>query len=170
MSGNGGWTSGHLAQLVDGATEGAAVTARLRTPPLDTEMAISRGDDGTVEVWDGETLVAQAFAAEPLDATEVRPPVTYAEAEAAGPAYEGLRSHPFPTCFTCGTTRDPSDALCLHTGLLAGHTTLRAAAWTPWSRPAIEARRWSLTSLPSVPASRRSKGAERRPWRRTARR
>ena len=132
MSGNGGWTSGHLAQLVDGALDGDAVTVRLRTPPpLDTEMAISRGDDGTVEVWDGQTLVAQAFAAEPLDAAEVPTPATYPQAEAAGPAYEGLRSHPFPTCFTCGTARDPSDALCLHTGLLAGHKTLRAAAWTP---------------------------------------
>jgi len=94
-------------------------------------MAISRGDDGTVEVWDGQVLVAQAFPAEPLDTTEVPLPVSYAQALAAGPAYEGLRSHPFPTCFACGTKRDPSDALCLHTGLLAGHSTLRAAAWTP---------------------------------------
>ncbi|MEP7034340.1 MAG: hypothetical protein ABI662_05775 [Dermatophilaceae bacterium] len=132
MSGNGGWTSGHLAQLVDGALEGGTVTVRLRTPPpLDTEMEVSWGDDGTAEIWDGKTLVAQAFAAEPLDATELPSPVTYAEAEAAGPAYEGLISHPFPTCFTCGTSRDPSDALCLHTGVLAGHATLCAAAWTP---------------------------------------
>jgi len=132
MSGNGGWTSGHLAELVDGALDGGAVTVRLRTPPpLDTEMAISRGDDGTVEVWDGQTLVAQAFPAEPLDATEIPQPVTHAQALAAGPAYEGLVSHPFPTCFACGTERDPADALCLHTGLLAGQSTLRAAAWTP---------------------------------------
>jgi len=66
-----------------------------------------------------------------LDATEIPVPVTHAQALEAGPAYEGLRSHPFPTCFACGTERDPSDALCLHTGLLAGHSTLRAAAWTP---------------------------------------
>jgi hypothetical protein len=132
MSGNGGWTSGHLAELVDGALDGGAVTVRLRTPPpLDTEMAISRGDDGTVEVWDGQTLVAQGFPAEPLDASDVPQPVTYAQALAAGPAYEGLVSHPFPTCFACGTGRDPADALCLHTGLLAGRRTLRAAAWTP---------------------------------------
>ena len=132
LSGNGGWTSGHLAQLVDGSLEGGAVTVRLRTPPpLDTEMSIVRGDDGTVEVWDAQTLVAQAIAAEPLDTTEVPAPVTYAQAEAAGPAYEGLRAHPFPTCFACGTARDPADALCLRTGLLPGHEALRAAAWTP---------------------------------------
>jgi hypothetical protein len=135
VSGNGGWTGGHLAQLVDGAgdgLDGGAVTVRLRTPPpLDTEMAVSRGDDGTVELWDGQVLVAQAFPAEPLDVGGVPSPVTHQQALEAGPSYEGLRSHPFPTCFACGTERDPSDALCLHTGLLAGHTTLRAAAWTP---------------------------------------
>jgi hypothetical protein len=100
MSGNGGWTSGHLAQLVDEALEGGAVTVRLRTPPpLDVEMAISRGDDGTVEIWDGRTLVAQADAAEPMDVTDVRAPVTHEQAVATGPAYEGLRSHPFPHLF-----------------------------------------------------------------------
>jgi hypothetical protein len=134
-SGNGGWTSGHLAQLVDGADDGldgGAVTVRLRTPPpLETEMAISRGDDGTVELWDGEVLVAQAFPAEPLDIAEIPKPVTFAEALEAGPSYEGLRSHPFPSCFVCGTGRDASDALCLQTGLLPGQATLRAAAWTP---------------------------------------
>jgi hypothetical protein len=132
MSGNGGWTSGHLAELVDGALDGGAVTVRLRTPPpLDTEMVISRGDDGTVEVRDGQTLVAQAFPAEPLDPTEVPEPVTYDVAVAAGGSYEGLISHPFPTCFACGTERDPSDALCLRTGLLSAPAALRTAAWTP---------------------------------------
>jgi len=152
MSGNGGWTSGHLAQLVEGALDGGAVTVRLRTPPpLETEMTISRADDGTVEVWDAGTLVAQAVTAEPLDATQVPMPATYAQALAAGPAYEGLLSHPFPTCFTCGTERDPSDALCLHTGLLAGHTTLRAAAWTP--RESTPEHVWAALDCPGAWAS-----------------
>jgi hypothetical protein len=151
-SGNGGWTSGHLAQLVDGALDGGAVTVRLRKPPpLDTEMEIARGDDGTVEVWDGQTVVAQAFVAEPLDPTGVPAAVTYAQARAAGPSYEGLLSHPFPTCFTCGTGRDPSDALCLHTGLLAGHTTLRAAAWTP--RESAPEMVWAALDCPGAWAS-----------------
>ncbi|MHB8186468.1 MAG: hypothetical protein ACYDDU_10355, partial [Dermatophilaceae bacterium] len=152
MSGNGGWTSGHLAQLVDGALDGGAVTVRLRTPPpLDTAMAISRGDDGVVEIWDGQTLVAQAFPAEPLDPGELPTPVTYAQAEAAGPAYEGLLSHPFPTCFSCGTARDPADALCLHTGLLAGHELLRAAAWTP--RESTPELVWAALDCPGAWAS-----------------
>jgi len=152
MSGNGGWTSGHLAQLVDGALEGGAVTVRLRTPPpLDTEMVVSRGDDGTVEIWDGQTLVAQAFPAESLDPGELPTPVTYAQAEAAGPAYEGLLFHPFPTCFTCGTGRDPADALCLHTGLLAGHESLRAAAWTP--RESTPELVWAALDCPGAWAS-----------------
>ena len=134
MSGNGGWVSGHLAQLVAGEEgQGAgAVTVRLRTPPpLDTEMDVTRADDGTVELWDGQTLVAQAISAEPLDTAGAPTPVSFADAEAVGPSYEGLAEHPFPTCFTCGTDRDPTDALCLHTGLLPGHETLRAAAWLP---------------------------------------
>ena len=134
-SGNGGWTSGHLSQLVDGAADGpdaGAVTVRLRTPPpLETEMAVSRGDDGTVELWDGQVLVAQAVPAEPLAVSEVPAPASHQQALEAGPSYEGLQSHPFPTYFVCGTARDPSDALCLQTGLLAGHASLRAAAWTP---------------------------------------
>jgi hypothetical protein len=130
MSGNGGWTSGHLAQLVDGALDGGAVTVRLRTPPpLDTEMAISRGDDGTVEVWDGQTVVAQAFAAEPLDATGVPAPVTHAQARAAGPAYEGLHSHPFPTCFACGTDRDPCRGR-QRCGLPPGLRVSRPRSWS----------------------------------------
>jgi hypothetical protein len=114
-------------------------------------MAISRGDDGTVELWDGQTLVAQAFAAEPLDESEVPAPVTYNQAKAAGPAYEGLSSHPFPTCFSCGTARDPSDALCLQTGLLAGHRTLRAAAWTP--RESTPELVWAALDCPGAWAS-----------------
>jgi len=152
MSGNGGWTSGHLAQLVDGALDGGAVTVHLRTPPpLDTELTISRGDDGTVEAWDGRTVVAQACAAEPLDTAELPMPVTYEQAQAAGPAYEGLRSHPSPTCFTCGTERDPTDALCLQTGPLPGYDTLRAAAWIPFeSTPELV---WAALDCPGAWAS-----------------
>jgi hypothetical protein len=148
-SGHGGWTSGHLAQLVDGAQDTGAVTVRLRTPPpLDTEMDITRGDDGTVEVWNGQILVAQAFPAELLDTIEVPLPVSYAEALAAGPGFEGLGSHPFPTCFACGTERDPLDALCLRTGLLLGQSTLRAAAWTPReSRPELV---WAALDCPGA--------------------
>ena len=151
-SGNGGWTSGHLAQLVDGADDGldgGAVTVRLRTPPpLDTEMTISRGDDGTVEVWDGEVLVAQGFPAEPLDSSEVPAPVTHLEALAAGRSYEGLVSHPFPSCFACGTGRDPADALCLQTGLVAGHASLHAAAWTP--RESTPEAVWAALDCPGA--------------------
>lgn len=151
-SGNGGWTSGHLAQLVDGAHDDGAVTVRLRTPPpLDTEMAVSRGDDGTVELWDGQVLVAQAFPAEPLDTTEVPLPVSHPQALAAGASYEGLRSHPFPTCFACGTERDPSDALCLRTGVLTGQSTVRAAAWTP--RESTPELVWAALDCPGAWAS-----------------
>ena len=135
-SGNGGWTSGHLAQLVD---PDATVTVRLRTPPpLDVEMDVARADDGTVEIWDGQTLVASAISAEPLDEPELPAPVPYADAEAAGASYEGLVCHPFPTCFACGTDRDPADALCLRTGPLPGRTRCGPR---PGRRPSPP-RRW----------------------------
>jgi hypothetical protein len=148
-SGNGGWTSGHLAQLVG---PDAAVTVRLRTPPpLDVELDVARADDGTVEIWDGRTLVASAISAEPLDESGLPAPVSFAEAQAAGESYEGLVSHPFPTCFACGTDRDPADALCLRTGLLPGSESLRAAAWTPAaSTPELV---WAALDCPGAWAS-----------------
>jgi hypothetical protein len=55
--------------------------------------------------------------------------VSFADALAAGDHYAGLNGHPFPTCFSCGIERDPSDALCLRPGPVRGD--LHAAAWVP---------------------------------------
>ena len=78
-------------------------------------------------------------------------PVPFADAEAAGASYEGLVSHPFPTCFACGTARDPADALCLRTGPLPGAEPLRAAAWTPAeSTPELV---WAALDCPGAWAS-----------------
>lgn len=163
-SGNGGWTSGHLAQLVaDGldaswaageraGSAAAAVTVRLRTPPpLDTEMTVTYADDATVEIWDGEDLVAQAYPAEPLDHGDLPAPATFEQALACGAAYEGLERHPFPTCFACGTERDPEDALCLRTGPLPGRSPVRAAAWVP--REVTPEVVWAALDCPGAWAS-----------------
>ena len=151
-SGNGGWTSGHLAQLVEGGAEGGPVTVRLRTPPpLEVELAVAYADDGTVELYDGPTLVAQAFPAEPLDPAGLPAPVPVADATAAGAAYQGLVRHPFPTCFSCGTQRDPADALCLRTGPLPGREPLHAAAWTP--REVTPEVVWAALDCPGAWAS-----------------
>ena len=61
----------------------------------------------------------------------VPPPVALEAARAAEARFEGLADHPFPTCFACGTGRDPDDALCLRPGPLEDGTGRYAATWVP---------------------------------------
>lgn len=126
-SGNGGWTAGLVATLLPGAP---AVTVRLQSPPpLETDLQAGTGDDGTVTVTAGSVPVATARPAERLVAS-IPSVVDVATAQACGDAYEGLREHPFPTCFSCGTGR--RDGLGLRPGRVAGRADgVYAAAWTP---------------------------------------
>jgi hypothetical protein len=112
-----------LAAFVDGPAE---VTLR-RPPPLETPLAVRRGD-GAVALVDGEEVVAEARAAE-LSVAGV-PPVSVEEAAAASEHFAWERDHPFPTCFGCGPERDPADALCLFTGPV-GDGGRFAVPWTP---------------------------------------
>ncbi|HEY7719575.1 MAG TPA: hypothetical protein VH915_12485, partial [Pedococcus sp.] len=131
-SGNGGWTSGHLAALVATTPDRPAVSVRLRTPPpLDRALQVRRVDAAVVEVVDGDVVVASAQPASALATTGLPEPVTFAEAQAVASSYAGLHDHPFPTCFSCGTERDPGDALCLRPGPLPGREGVHAAAWVP---------------------------------------
>jgi hypothetical protein len=128
-SGNGGWTAGLVASLVD-SPQGTVVTLRvpppLETPleprPLGTGIGVYAPGGSTP---DG-TLVAEA-APDPLDEPVV-PPVSWAEAHAMGSTYPGLTGHPFPTCFVCGPDRAPGDGLRLFPGRPSDGRT--AAAWT----------------------------------------
>ncbi|WP_344193753.1 hypothetical protein [Pedococcus aerophilus] len=135
-SGNGGWVSGHLAQDVTTSPDLPAVTVRLRTPPpLDRAMAartVPRGPDGasTVELFDGDLLVAQAQAAQGPSRDGIPGPVSFVAAQAAGERYEGLEGHPFPTCYSCGTGRSADDGLRLQPGRVNGSDTY-ACAWVP---------------------------------------
>src|SRR5690625_4545472 len=58
--------------------------------------------------------------------------------------YPGLTDHPFPTCFSCGTQRDPDDALCLRPGPVADSAF--AAAWVP--REVTSEIVWSALDCP----------------------
>jgi hypothetical protein len=124
-SGNGGYSAGALAALAP--EDWPAVSVRLGAPPpLDTAMTVTE---------DVDLLVASLDGAEVLRATRAEPgltpvaPVDAATARAAEAAYPGLVTHPFPTCFTCGTGREPGDGLRIFPGPL---TDGRAAAtWTP---------------------------------------
>ncbi len=122
-SGHGGYCSAVLAAFVDGPAE-----VTLRSPvPLETALDVVRGDDGTVRVAEGETLVAEAAPTPELD-LEVPDRVSVEEARAAKARYRGSTEGLFSHCFVCGPGRE--DAL----GVFAGEVEDRevvASTWTP---------------------------------------
>jgi hypothetical protein len=123
-SGNGGYSCGALAAL---ALEWPAVTVRLsQPPPLDVAMPVARSEELLVASYDGRE-VARAARAE-RDPEPV-PPVDAASARAAQERYAGLTSHPFPTCFSCGTGRAEGDGLRVFPGPVGDGRV--AATWTP---------------------------------------
>jgi hypothetical protein len=77
-SGNGGYSTGVVAGLLDGV---ATVSLRARVP-LDTALEVVRDGDGTVRVLDGETLVADARVNGGLE-IEVPAPVSVEDARFA---------------------------------------------------------------------------------------
>jgi hypothetical protein len=122
-SGNGGYSAGAAAELLGGP---AAVS--LRAPvPLDRPLrALAR--DGSLRLFDGETLVAEAESAPGLE-IEVPDPVGVEDARAARQRYGGLADGPFSRCFVCGRARE--DAL----GVFAGEVEGRDAVASPWTPP-----------------------------------
>src|SRR5918994_4827114 len=100
-SGNGGYTCGRVAQLV----QSEVVEVSLRSPPpLDTPLEVAR-EDGGVEVRDGATLVAEGRASELLlDVPDPLPREEVAVAVEQGRAHWAA-GHPFPTCVVCGPER-----------------------------------------------------------------
>jgi hypothetical protein len=136
-SGNGGWTAGALAALVDHdvpddrAARWPTIAVSLRQPPpLDTPLQVTDHDAETVAALDGVTV---AFAEVRHEAPTPVDSVPADEARAATASYPGLRQHPFPTCFSCGTAREEGDGLRIFPGPVnasAGPTRV-AATWTP---------------------------------------
>jgi hypothetical protein len=126
-SGNGGWTAGALAALLDGEPWGRTVRVTLRRPPpLDTPMPVADG----VAVDEAGAVVATAEVVDepltPVDGVDLE------TATDASASYAGLRSHPFPTCFACGTAREPGDGLRIFPGPVGSGPPGRVAApWTP---------------------------------------
>jgi hypothetical protein len=130
-SGNGGWTAGALAALVDHDPDrpGTSVSLR-RPPPLDTPMPVTATDGVTEASHDGE-VVARA---EPTDAAPALVEWVRADvARAAEASYPGLTSHPFPSCFSCGVGRAEGDGLRIFPGPVEPQdgATRVAATWTP---------------------------------------
>ena len=106
-SGNGGWSAG-----VD--ADGGAVEVTLRQPPpLDTPMEVVEDDGVVTAMHEGApALVARRAALAPEGVAAV----SAAIAREAATRYPGLEQHPFPTCFSCGTAREPGDGLRIFPG------------------------------------------------------
>lgn len=124
-SGNGGWSAGALAAHVDAPVVAVSLFA---PPPLDTPMPIRVEDDARVASHGDAPVLRAEPAAGDLTVVAWVPP---AEARAAEASYAGLASHPFPTCFSCGTARD--DGLRIFPGRVADQEGCArvAATWTP---------------------------------------
>lgn len=136
-SGNGGWSAGALAALwastAGRSPLGTAVTVTLRTPPpLDVAMPVAHDEAGALVARHGDTVVAEAVAADAPPRPV--PGVPVADAATAEAAYPGLRSHPFPTCFACGPDREPGDGLRIFPGPVDPRDVDEprvAATWVP---------------------------------------
>ena len=124
-SGNGGYTCGRVAELVD--AEVSEVSLR-SPPPLDTPLEVVRDGD-RVRVVQGDTLVAEGAPSELL--VDMPDPVPLAEVEAAQEAGRELwtKGHPFPTCVVCGPARP--DGFGIVPAALPGRNGLFGAPWTP---------------------------------------
>ncbi len=146
-SGNGGYCSGVVAGLV----EGPAVVSLLSPAPLDRQLDVVTGDNGSVRLLDGRTLVAEGRPQAAV-ALDVPAPVGVDEARAAMRRYRGLEDGPFCRCFVCGRARE--DALGVFAGEVEGRRVV-ASTWTPpeWTADAGGAVRpeivWSVLDCPT---------------------
>ncbi|HKE65405.1 MAG TPA: hypothetical protein VKB59_12260 [Micromonosporaceae bacterium] len=122
-TGNGGWSAGTIAALVD--RPGGTVVTLLAPPPLATPLSVVRDADRVSVVGPDGVTVGEGAPAH-VD-TEPVPPVDFATAVEASKDYSGLADHPFPTCFVCGPQRAIGDGLRLFPGRLGSGRT--AAPW-----------------------------------------
>ena len=122
-SGNGGYTCGLLANLIEGTAE---VTLR-QPPPINTQMTI-RNEKGRLFLFNQEVLIAEAIPSE-LDLIPPDPPSLEAASIATIRA-EDVKDHYFPHCFVCGPKRGVGDGLRIFPGPVKGENFL-AAMWIP---------------------------------------
>lgn len=124
-SGNGGYVCGLVASH---ATDPVVVSLRV-PPPLDTPMDLQVHGPASVQLVDGETVVAETTPSTGRH-PEVPATVDLDLAREASAGYVGFEDHPFPTCWTCGPRRD-GDGLEIFPGPVEGVDGLVAAPWTP---------------------------------------
>jgi hypothetical protein len=144
-SGNGGYSCGVFAALIDGPAD-----VSLRRPvPLDRELTVAL-DAAGARVLDGAEVVALV---EPggeiaLDVPRVSP----GEARAAAAGYRGSGYETFARCYVCGLERE--DALGVFAGAVPGGAVV-ASPWTPpdWAADArgrvLPEHVWAVMDCPT---------------------
>ena len=144
-SGNGGWSAGAIAAPAgdgvpdDHALPWPAVTVSLLAPPpLDVPMSVSTGRRTAASSRRTTARPVLSAALQPRRRSPTSSRSRPDEARAAMASYAGLTSHPFPTCFSCGTGRADGDGLRIFPGRVGDATDEGraarprvAATWTP---------------------------------------
>jgi hypothetical protein len=154
-SANGGYVCGLLAKNIDG---GAEITL-LAPPPLDMPLRLLPGENGGVQLFEEDTLLATGRAVS-VDVTDV-PAVSFDEAEQATrlTPYDE-HTHVTPTCFVCGPSRAYGDGLRIHAGPAPQYEHAKAgvfaASWIPHCNLAAGAARvaqefvWAALDCPTA--------------------
>ncbi len=123
-SGNGGYSCGRLAAFLTGPAK-----VRLhKPPPLGTELQIKHGDAGSVDMYEGDMLVASAVPCQ--FEMNIPTPPSPARARDASTRFARYQDHVFDTCFVCGPGRPAHDGLELFPGPVDDWGLL-ACPWTP---------------------------------------
>ena len=146
-SGNGGYCSGVVAGFIEGPVE-----VSLRRPvPLDKQLEVVLGDEGSVRLLDDGTLVAEGRPVPELY-VEVPAPVAPDAARAASERYRAPADGMFSRCFVCGRARE--DVFGVFAGAVEGRDVV-ASPWTPPAWTADEAGHvrpefvWSVLDCPT---------------------
>ncbi len=130
---NGGYVCSLFAEYIDGV-----IDVMIKRPtPLDRELQIRTGGDGTYYLMDGDQMIIQAKPGV-MDLTVPDAP-SYEEAVRAAQASLAVKPTPYthvtghgihPICFCCGADVPDGEGLKIHPGHVSG-TNMVAAPWTP---------------------------------------
>jgi hypothetical protein len=147
-SGNGGYVCGALGTLLPVPAE---VTLKI-PPPLEQELEVDRLPDGSARLRAGEAIVATAAPAQ----VDLEPPakVSFDDAVKASRRFPWVHTHPWPSCFVCGTARSEDGGLQIFCGAVEGRS-IAAGPWFPDASLADQSGRvrpeivWAALDCPS---------------------
>ena len=148
-SANGGYTAGLLASRLTVPLATVEVTLLL-PPPLGVELAVDVDGDGqSARLLAGSQVMASARVVPPMEITTPAPiPFVAAALDQSSPVVLDPDSHPFNSCFVCGTARDPSDALRIFPAELVGRDVM-VAAYQPAEQYCAPEFVWAALDCPS---------------------